>query len=279
MNLDGIHHVAAITADGSDCDDFYGLLLGLDRIPRRTGGRALVFGDASGTPGSVISFDEVPGAPAGRLGPGLVHRILWRVEGPSALDFWQRRLELAGIGVDEVLRGGDIALRFSDPEGLAHELVVDDGSGPALTATATAIPAEHRIRGLAGARACVRGSVESSDLLAGRLGFQGVGAGEWLIDGAGGRARYSCDPAPAERPVQGTGTVTYVAWSCRPGDERAWRQRVIGMGATVSGIVDVDRCRCFFFREPDGVLFAVATRDGAPGAASFPRSSVTSEAA
>ena len=72
--------------------------------------------------------------------------------------------------------------------------------------------------------------------------------------------RYETDAPPPSRPVEGAGTVRHLAWSCRPGQERAWRQRVIGMGATVSRVIECDGYRCFFFREPDGVLFAVATR-------------------
>jgi glyoxalase family protein len=112
---------------------------------------------------------------------------------------------------------------------------------------------------LAGVRAFVAGSVQSSDLLAGRLGFSAAGAGEWRIGPPPGPARYACDPPPSTRPLQGAGTVHHVAWRCASGEERAWRQRVIGMGATVSRLCEEDGIRWFFFREPDGVLFSVAS--------------------
>jgi glyoxalase family protein len=264
MNLEGIHHVAAITAQRGDCIDFYSLLLGLDRIDRRGHKRqALTFGNRSGNPGSVLSFSDVPGAPAGVSGSGLVHRLQWRVKAETALAFWQRRLELAGVRVEAIgaAAGGPAGLRFSDPEGLGHELLIDDSDDAALIPARTLIPWEFRLRGLAGVRAHVRGSVESSDLLAGRLGFEALAGGEWRVRGQRRQARYGCDPPPPSRPLQGAGTVTHVAWSCRPGQERAWRQRVIGMGATVSPVIDADRFRCFFFREPDGVLFSIATQD------------------
>lgn len=271
MNLEGIHHVAAITARRGDCIDFYSLLLGLDRIDRRGRNRqALTFGNRSGAPGSVLSFSDVPGAPAGGPGVGLVHRLQWRVAAPTALVFWQRRLELAGVRVETIGEADEdpVALRFEDPESLEHEFRVDDSDDAALIPARTLIPWEFRLRGLAGVRAHARASAESSDLLAGRLGFERLGSGEWLVRGQHRQAGYGCDPPPPSRPRQGAGTVTHVAWSCRPGEERAWRQRVIGMGATVSPVIDAERFRCFFFREPDGVLFSIATRDasrrGAP---------------
>ena len=51
----------------------------------------------------------------------MVHRIVWRVGSAAALDFWAERL-----GADvAVTRATGALVRFADPEGLGHELVVD----------------------------------------------------------------------------------------------------------------------------------------------------------
>lgn len=265
MHLDGIHHVAAITARPEDCDDFYGLLLGLDRVDRPAAAEGTIaFGDERGTLGSVIGFVPVPGAPVGAAGRGLVHRICWRIGGWKALEYWQRRLELAGVAVESLYDGDSVGLRFADPEGLGHELLLDGSTDAPLLASRTSIPRQFRIRGLGGVRAHVASSLESSDLLAGRLGFEAVDRGDWLVRGSLRGALYGRDEPPASQPMQGAGSVHHVAWSCRRGDERSWRQRVIGMGATVSPILEGERFRSFYFREPDGVLFSVATRDAGP---------------
>lgn len=91
-----------------------------------------------------------------------------------------------------------------------------------------------------------------------------AGEGAWRVGAGTGAVRYETEAPPPSRPVEGVGSVRHVAWACRPGEERAWRQRVIGMGATVSRLIECDGYRCFFFREPDGVLFGVATLRGAP---------------
>lgn len=251
MNLFGLHHVSAIASDWRDCSDFYGLLLGLNRVDNPDG--TLGFATAEEPGGPVLSFDVSPGASRGAPGRGLVHRVQWSVPEPNALEAWRRRLEAVGIGVTAWLngRGDPLALRFSDPDGLEHEIALGPGrQGLELT----------------GLRAYAAASVQSGDLLAGRLGFEACGEGAWRV-GAGAEAiAYACDAPPPSRPVQGAGTVRHVAWSCRPGEERAWRQRVIGMGATVSRLIECDGYRCFFFREPDGVLFGVATRHAPAGA-------------
>jgi glyoxalase family protein len=248
MNLFGLHHVTAVASDWRDCSDFYGLLLGLERVDSADG--TLNFSAGSGGRGPLLSFDISPGARRGAAGRGLVHRLQWSLSDAASLNHCRQRLEAAGVGVTAWLNGaGDpVALRFTDPDGLEHELSLRPGA---------------QSLALTGVRAYAAASVQSGDLLAGRLGFAARGEGEWLVGSGPGAARYGCDPPPPSRPSQGAGTVRHVAWSCRSGDERAWRQRVIGMGATVSRLIDCDGYRCFFFREPDGVLFGVATQQAA----------------
>ncbi|MDX6423124.1 MAG: glyoxalase family protein, partial [Gaiellaceae bacterium] len=148
MKLEGIHHVTAITGDAPANVDFYADTLGL-RLVKKTVNQDdptvyhLFYADEKGSSGSDITFFEYPGAARGRAGAGMVHRVLWRVGSEDSLDFWAERL-----GVE---RTGD-TLRFADPEGLEHELVVDSSGEEPLTAEHPEIPAEHRLRGFAGVR-------------------------------------------------------------------------------------------------------------------------------
>jgi glyoxalase family protein len=203
----------------------------------------------------------------------MVHSVRWWVPGRRALEQWAARLELCGIesGMSFDGAGDPVALRFTDPEGLAHELMPRPAAERPRRPEGEPVPGLPPALRLAGVRAFVAGSVQSSDLLAGRLGFSALGEGEWLVGAralpafvshsetnVGSPARYACDPPPSSRPFQGAGTVHHVAWRCAPGEERAWRQRVIGMGATVSRLSEDEGTSWFFFREPDGVLFSVA---------------------
>src|SRR6478736_2215235 len=116
MKLEGIHHITAITEDAQRNVDFYAGVLGL-RLVKKTVNQDsptvyhLFFADEGGDPGSDLTFFEYPGAPLGRAGAGMVHRVVWRVASSEALDFWAERL--AGAGV-ETARDGE-SLRFSDP--------------------------------------------------------------------------------------------------------------------------------------------------------------------
>lgn len=270
MNLFGLHHVSAIASSREDCLDFYGGLLGLEPIADHSTG-TLAFSAGEEREGGVLSFAVTPGVARGVPGRGLVHRLQWAVPGPAALDGWRRRLEGAGVTVTAWLNGaGDpLALRFSDPDCLEHELTLPSAF---VFGSSSGVPRTNAGKGKAicavtGVRAYAAASVQSGDLLAGRLGFESCGEGAWRVGAGADAVRYEVEAPPPSRPVEGAGSVRHVAWSCRPGHERAWRQRVIGMGATVSRVIECDGYSCFFFREPDGVLFGVATQRPAPAPA------------
>src|ERR1700750_24955 len=126
MNLEGIHHITAITGDAPRNVDFYTRVLGL-RLAAKTVNQDdpsvyhLFYADELGRAGSDITFFEDPGAAAGRAGPGMGHTVGWRGGSADAIDFWERRLAPEGVATE---RAGDV-LRFADPEGLGHELAVN----------------------------------------------------------------------------------------------------------------------------------------------------------
>src|SRR5215213_6459540 len=128
MQLDGVHHVTAITGNAPTNLDFYVRVMGF-RLVKKTVNQDdptvyhLFYGDDSGSPGFDLTFFEYPGASRGRAGAGMVHRIVWRVGGEETLGYWEERLREAGAATERV----DGVLRFRDPEGLEHELAVYTG--------------------------------------------------------------------------------------------------------------------------------------------------------
>ncbi len=154
MKLEGIHHITAITGDAQRNVDFYAGTLGLRMVKKTVNQDApsvyhLFYADEQGDAGSDITFFEFRGAPVGRPGAGMIHRIVWRVGSVEALDFWAERLSAAGFDSERV---GD-GLRFADPEGLEHELVVATVDDAPLIADHPEVPAEFALQGFHGARA------------------------------------------------------------------------------------------------------------------------------
>ena len=94
MQLTGIHHLTAISAKPRENLAFYTGLLGM-RLVKKTVNQDdptvyhLFYGDEHGSPGMDLTFFEYPGAARGVDGAGMVHRIVWRVGSPEALEFWE----------------------------------------------------------------------------------------------------------------------------------------------------------------------------------------------
>ncbi len=258
MRLEGIHHITAITENAQRNVDFYAGVMGL-RLVKKTVNQDnpsvyhLFFADEEGDPGADLTFFEYPGAAPGRAGAGMVHRIVWRVGGPEALDFWEGRL--GALGVEAYREAG--ALLFSDPEGLDHELLVVDVPDPPLIADHPEIPRELALQGFHAVRAYALAPEASSRLLE-ALEFERTDAG-WEARGEQRGGLYIYDRPPEERGVQGAGSVHHVAWASTPEEHMAWREKAIQAGASPTPEIDRFYFRSVYFREPSGVLFEVAT--------------------
>jgi glyoxalase family protein len=155
---------------------------------------------------------------------------------------------------------------FDDPEGLTHELSIVDVPDEPLIANHPEIPAAMAIQGFHAVRAFASDPDRSIPLLQETLGFSGptrVGPeGEIISRELRGERRggfYLYDPPPAERGLQGAGTVHHVAWASDPDDQGEWHQRLVQAGARATSIIDRHYFRSIYFREPSGVLFEIAT--------------------
>jgi glyoxalase family protein len=259
MKLNGIHHITAITGDAQRNVDFYAGVMGLRLVKKSVNQDDptvyhLFYGDEHAKPGLDLTFFEYPGAAPGRAGEGMVHRVVWRVASPAALDFWSERLADNGI---ESKRDGD-TLVFSDPEGLEHQLLVADVPDEPLTAEHPEVPAEHALQGFHAARAYASDPERSRELLEQGLGFeQKDGTWEARGDQRGGLWFY--DEPPAERGIQGAGTVHHIAWNSADDDHVKWREQVAEHGAHPTQVIDRHYFKSIYFREPSGVLFELAT--------------------
>jgi glyoxalase family protein len=258
VKLEGIHHITAITADAQKNVDFYAGVLGL-RLVKKTVNQDqptvyhLFFADEKGSAGSDLTFFEFPGVPDGRAGAGDVHRIVWRVRSHAALDFWDERLGSCGA---ETQRAGS-TLRFSDPEGLDHELAVVDVPDEPLSAEHPEVPKELALQGFHAV--CAYAAVpDASTRLLETLEFESTSVG-WEARGEKRGGLYLYDDPPEQRSLQGAGSVHHVAWASKIDDYEAWRERAIAGGAQPTPFIDRFYFRSIYFREPSGVLFEIAT--------------------
>ena len=265
MRLEGMHHITAITGDAPRNVDFYTRVLGL-RLVAKTVNQDdpsvyhLFYADERGRPGAELTFFEYPRATPGRAGAGMVHRIVSRVGSDDALAFWAERFAAEGVAHERV---GD-RLRFADPEGLGHELVVRTGGDTPLSRRAPRDPGRAGAAGLRRRARLQRAPrAQRPRARASCSAPRRWARTRWELRGEvrGGTIAY--DAPPAEPGRQSAGTVHHVAWGTTVAEHPRWDEHLRDAGVPTSGIIDRHYFHSIYFREPSGVLFEIA--DDGPG--------------
>jgi glyoxalase family protein len=260
MRLKGLHHITMITGDAQQNVAFYADVLGLRLVKQTVNFDApeayhLYFGDEQGSPGSILTWFEFAGASPGVAGAGMIHTIELGVASEASLDFWSQRLDAKGYESQRSER----SLRFTDYDGLSLALVVASDGDPPLRAVHPEVPAEHAILGVEGVRAYIaRGLEADRELLTSTLDFTDLGDGEYRLDGEERHFHLGYD-ASTERGIPGAGTVHHIAWHSSDEDHVRWQQRVAEAGMHVTPVIDRDYFLSIYFREPQGILFEIAT--------------------
>lgn len=278
MQLTGIHHLTAVSADARGNRDFYTRVLGM-RLVKKTVNQDdvsayhLFYADGLASPGSDITFFDWPAAPE-RRGTGSVVRTSLRVSGAGAFAWWSARLTEAGVTIQPPREiDGRMQLDFEDPEGQRLSLVDDGGAGPAHPWDRSPVPAAHQVRGLGPITISVPRLEPSQDFATKVLNMR-AGRGYEAADGVrvqvfemgegGPAAELHMRVEPGLRPAaQGAGAVHHVAFRVPDDAYDSWVRRYDELGVRSSGPVDRFYFRSLYAREPGGVLYEIAT-DG-PG--------------
>jgi glyoxalase family protein len=278
----GIHHVTALTALAAQNRAFYTGTLGM-RLVKKTVNQDdvsayhLFYADAIGSPGTDLTFFDFAGIVRQRHGNNSISRTGLRVRGVETLRWWLDRFDQLQVRHTEILERDRYALiDFEDQEGQPLSLVADTGSVLGQTWVDSPIPPEHQIRGLGPVTLTVprlEGTHETlSEVLGMRFARKYVRKdnGEFAVQvyemGEGGPAgevhvQVRPDLAPY-RP--GAGGVHHVAFRVRDEETyHAWTRRLHELRIPNSGEVDRYYFRSLYFREPNSILFELAT-DG-PG--------------
>lgn len=282
MDLLGFHHLTAISADIRGNYRFYTQVLGLRLVKRSVNqddvsAYHLFYADAKGTPGTDITFFDWP-MPRERRGTHSIVRTCMRVRGETTLAWWEEWLREHDVATEPIeVVDGRATLRFEDPEGQRLALVDDGGASPgAATWERSPVPAEHQIRGLGPIMISVP-VITQTELVLTRIMNMKRLRDYTLPDNTrsqvhvfamaqGGPHAELHVVAQPDLPVarQGAGGVHHVAFRTPNEDEyHAWTDRLNSSGIPNSGEIDRYWFRSLYFREPNGVLFEIAT-DG-PG--------------
>lgn len=264
----GIHHVTAIAGDPQRNLDFYTQVIGLRFVKLSVnfddpGSYHFYFGDSVASPGSLLTFFPHPGGYTGIRGAGQATTVAFSVP-VGSLDAWMTLFAEHAIDFD-VLPDlfSERRIGLDDPDGLRLELIETatslEGHSYGLIAH------EHAIRTIHSVRIEARDLDYATRVYTERMGFEVVGddadvrrfrVGDGIVD----VVESSKDGRVA------VGSVHHVAFRTADDAGQAfWRERALSLNLATSPVMERNYFRSIYFREPNGVLFEVAT-DG-PGMA------------
>lgn len=268
MTRNGIHHVTAIAGNARRNLDFYTRRLGL-RLVKKTvnfddpSAYHLYYGDAAGTPGTILTFFPWEHAAAGRAGAGELLETAFRIP-QSAVGYWSTRL--IDQGVERTERFGQTVLTFQDPDGMRLALVALPGIEAEPAWDNGEIPAEFALRGFHGVTLLLGDAAPTGAILSDIFGFAETAREDSTI-------RFQAEGTAIGGIVDlrgvggflpgrtGRGSVHHLAF--RAADDAAEMEMVRRLAAN-HGIrtteqKDRDYFRSVYFREPGHVLFEIAT--------------------
>src|SRR5213075_3242093 len=152
LSITGLHHVTAIASDPQRNLDFYVGLLGLRFVKRTVNfddptSYHFYFGDARGTPGTILTFFAWPQARRGIRGTGQIEAPAFAVS-PNSVGYWLDRFMEDHVPAEKIsARFGEEVIRIADPDGLLIELVASVSTSGLEPWSDSDVPVEYSLRG------------------------------------------------------------------------------------------------------------------------------------
>ncbi|MBP1906440.1 glyoxalase family protein [Paenibacillus turicensis] len=290
MQIKGIHHTSAFTASAAKNFHFYTEILGL-RLVKKTVNQDndsmyhLFYGDEAGSAGTEVTFFEIDHAGANRDGNNSISAVSLRVPSDDALTYWRDRFEQLDVPHEDIVqRGGRLTLAFKDFEGSRYILVSqqNDKAIQAVHGATTGkpwtavVPEKYAIRGLGPVYLTVDNASATLSLMTEIMGFRQAGSYASFVpnqpdiivlesgEGGAGTEIHIEERHDLPKERLGRGGVHHVAFRVEDGDEiTAWANKLNEAGFSNTGLVDRYYFQSLYFREPNRILFEIAT-DG-PG--------------
>ena len=268
----GIHHITALAGDASRNAEFYVKKLGMRLVKKSVnqddpGTYHLFYGNAEATPGSGITFFPWPNAVQGKPGIGEAVTVSFAVPDGSQ-EFWAERFDEQGIDFDGPFnKFGFEAMSFKDPDHMQLELIFDESVEDVPGWKKGTVSSGHTIRGFWGTTLRLKDYEPTADILQELFEFRESGQEDdqkiFKTDARIGNS-VIIEKSESKPSQNGRGIIHHVAFRAEDDDElESLRKKVEEMGLQPSQVIDRHWFHSVYFREPNGVLFEIAT-DG-PG--------------
>ena len=270
--ISGHHHISMLTKDVKQNNYFYRTILGLRRVKVTVNQDDpsmyhLFYGDRIGSPGTELSFFEMPTAGRTHRGTNAITRIGLLVPSKESLQYWKERFKEFGVSHGEITTYSNRpALHFEDEDGLRMVLLAagsekQDNWEPWEHSL---VPVEHQIRGMGSVEITVRRLKKLVNTLTEVFSYVKISETEEEVilqsvkgEKIGEIVVHSLE-GPTEKP--GRGSIHHLAIRVKNETELLyWEEQVLNRGFRSSGIIDRFYFKSLYFRESNGILFEIAT--------------------
>lgn len=276
--LQGLHHVTAITSDSQKIYDFYTRILGMRFIKKNVNQDDLstyhlYFADDRGNPGTDMTFFDFKGIGPHQKGTNDIARTAFRVANNQALRYWIKRFQHYDVKYETVMTlFGRQMLYFEDFDRQQYALISDEHDKGVASGEAWhkgPVPDEFAITGLGPIFLRVNHLDLMDKVLVDVMKMRKSGSDKnwhWYEMGEGGNGASVFVELDNKLPIarQGFGGVHHVAF--RVDDKAhldAWEERFNALNLPNSGFVERFYFKSVYIRLYPNILFELAT-DG-PG--------------
>lgn len=266
----GLHHITAIAGEAQRNYNFYTKVLGL-RLVKKTvnfddpGTYHFYYGDEVGTPGSILTFFPWEGIQKGRIGTGMATQIGYSVP-KASLEFWNNRFNELNVKHGEVnQKFGEHYLPFEDPDGLLLNLIVPTTEDIRKPWTTNEVKEDAAIKGFHSVVLTVKQVEPTAKILTEIFGYR-------LLKQEGNHYRFVTDANATANMVDiveepngnyghnAGGTNHHVAFRAKDDNVMMeFREKIKNAGLNITEKIDRNYFYSLYFREPNGVLFEIAS--------------------
>ena len=274
LHLGGMHHVSSLSAHIGRTRDFYTRVLGLRPVITTVNQDEpsmyhLFFADGKGSPGSDMTVFDMPHAAPEYRGTNAISLTTFRVGDAASLAYWVDRLNELGVPHGGITTRDDRrVIDFDDAVGTQLSLIVDRGVRDGHPWDQSPVPAEFQIRGLGYVVITVPELEPTERFLIEALGA--VKSHDYPLAEAPKNTVHVYHIGDAEHHVvvrndvprakYGSGGVHHLALRVPAGQSmEEWEEHISSLGYRNSGIVDRHYFTSLYVREPNHILFELAT--------------------
>ncbi|MGY3777847.1 VOC family protein [Isobaculum melis] len=258
--ITGLHHISALTKSATENLNFYTKVLGLRLVKNtvnqsNTKMRHLFYGDYQGTPGTLLTFFEVPNLGHSYLRKSYFETVYLGIP-KGSLNWWKQWLEKNEV----VITVMEDSLSIQDADGFQMRLVeIDEVLATDHTVIQQKIPRERQIIRILGVAVFVPSPEDTTQTLVDWLGLTVIKGNE-LVDPLGRSFTAIYDSFGKEPTRAGRGTIDHIAYQVATKDEvDALYEKAKQLDLTIELFVDRGYFKSLYVRDSSGLRIEVAS--------------------